>query len=66
MDGFTATERLREFTQVPVVFASGDRTIETFHKALDCGASDFVTKPFQREVVKEVVFSILGLIETLK
>ena len=66
MDGFAATARLREFTQVPVVFASGDRTIETFHKALDCGASDFVTKPFQREVVKEVVFSILGLIETLK
>ena len=66
MDGFAATERIREFTQVPVVFASGDRTIETFYKALDCGASDFVTKPFQREVVKEVVFSILGLIETLK
>ena len=66
MDGFAATEKLRRFTQAPVVFASGDRTIETFYKALDHGAADFITKPFQREVVKEVVFSILGLIETLK
>ncbi|MBQ3903121.1 MAG: response regulator [Lachnospiraceae bacterium] len=66
MDGFSATEKLREYTQAPIVFASGDRTIETFYKALDRGAADFITKPFQREVVKEVVFSILGLIETLK
>jgi DNA-binding response OmpR family regulator len=66
MDGFSATEKLREYTQAPIVFASGDMTIETFYKALDRGAADFITKPFQREVVKEVVFSILGVIETLK
>ena len=46
MDGFSATEKLREYTQAPIVFASGDRTIETFYKAHDRGAADFITKVF--------------------
>jgi two-component system, OmpR family, KDP operon response regulator KdpE len=46
MDGFTCLQRLREFSQVPVILltAKGEET-DKVH-GLDLGADDYLTKPF--------------------
>jgi two-component system KDP operon response regulator KdpE len=46
MDGVTVLERLREWSQVPVVVLSVRDREEDKIKALDHGADDYVTKPF--------------------
>lgn len=48
MDGFTACARLRALpggADVPIVFLTALRDIETFDRALRAGGDDFVTKP---------------------
>ncbi len=52
MDGFTATERLRELTDTPIVVVSARTHIDDVTKAFEAGADDYVTKPFDvRELV---------------
>src|SRR5436309_1288909 len=46
MDGFTVTERVRETSNVPIIFltAMGDQS-QKVH-GLEIGADDYMTKPF--------------------
>jgi two-component system, sensor histidine kinase and response regulator len=47
-DGFTACERIRKLpggTDVPIVFLTAHRDIDTFDRALEVGGDDFLTKP---------------------
>jgi two-component system, OmpR family, KDP operon response regulator KdpE len=46
MDGLTVLQRLREWTQVPVVVLSVREGDSDKVAALDAGADDYVTKPF--------------------
>jgi DNA-binding response OmpR family regulator len=46
MDGWDFYCRLREFSQVPVLFLTGLASGENATRALNLGASDFVRKPF--------------------
>lgn len=46
MDGLTVLQRLREWTQVPVVVLSVREGDHDKVAALDAGADDYVTKPF--------------------
>jgi two-component system KDP operon response regulator KdpE len=46
MDGLEVTTRLREWTQVPVVVISAREQEQDKVKALDAGADDYLTKPF--------------------
>jgi two-component system, OmpR family, KDP operon response regulator KdpE len=46
MDGLTVLERLREWTRVPVLVLSVRDGSEDKVAALDSGADDYVTKPF--------------------
>ena len=46
MDGLTVLQRLREWTQVPVVVLSVREGDDDKVAALDAGADDYVTKPF--------------------
>jgi two-component system KDP operon response regulator KdpE len=46
MDGLTVLERLREWTRVPVLILSVRDGSEDKVAALDSGADDYVTKPF--------------------
>ena len=46
MDGLVVTERLREWTQAPIIIISAREQEQDKVKALDAGADDYLTKPF--------------------
>jgi DNA-binding response OmpR family regulator len=46
MDGFTVLQRLREFTDVPVVLLTAKGEEQDKVRGLDLGADDYLTKPF--------------------
>jgi two-component system, OmpR family, KDP operon response regulator KdpE len=45
-DGLTVTNRLREWTQTPIIVISARGREEEKIQVLDAGANDYVTKPF--------------------
>ncbi len=57
MDGFETYRALRQFeeterrAQIPVIFLTGEKDHETERRGLKAGASDFVLKPFDRDVL---------------
>lgn len=49
MDGVEVTQKIREWSQTPIIILSvRDREMEKVH-ALDAGADDYITKPFSLE-----------------
>ena len=46
MDGITVLERVREWSNVPIIVVSARQNEQEKVKALDMGANDYVTKPF--------------------
>jgi DNA-binding response OmpR family regulator len=48
VDGFEACRRLREMTDVPIIFVTAKGTIEDVVQGLSLGADDYVVKPFDR------------------
>jgi len=46
LDGLVVTERLREWTQTPIIVISAREQELDNVKALDAGAEDYLTKPF--------------------
>ena len=54
-DGYTAIASLKNhenLKDIPVVFLSGLSTIDNEVRGLLWGASDYITKPFSKEIVK--------------
>jgi signal transduction histidine kinase len=50
MDGIAACRRLRELpggADVPILFVTAQRDLDTFDRAHDAGGDDFITKPFR-------------------
>lgn len=58
MDGITACTRLRALpggAEVPILFVTAQRDIDTFDRASDAGGDDFIMKPFRpTELVSRV------------
>ncbi|MBN1486654.1 MAG: response regulator transcription factor [Anaerolineae bacterium] len=48
VDGFEVCRRLREMTDVPIIFVSAMGTIEDVVRGFKSGADDYVVKPFSR------------------
>ena len=46
LDGLEVTKRLREWTQIPIIVISAREQERDKVKALDAGADDYLTKPF--------------------
>ena len=46
MDGITATSRIREFSNVPIILLTAKSESEDMVLGLNVGADDYVTKPF--------------------
>ena len=56
MDGFQVLEKLREekySDNIPVLIISGDSTPETETRCFDLGISDFIGKPYHKNIVKQ-------------
>ena len=60
MDGFETLGHIREKYNVPVVFMTGDKNLDTLEKAAEQGVEDYLTKPFLPLALKEIVHSILS------
>ncbi len=58
VDGFEVLQKLRSYSQLPVIVfsARSDNAV----KALELGANDFLTKPFAPEELVNKIRSILG------
>lgn len=59
-NGFEVFAQIREKYDIPVIFMTGDRNIETIQKAYEMGIEDYITKPFQPPVLKEVIHSVVN------
>ena len=57
--GIDILGEIREKYLTPVICMSGDKDLETFVKAVNAGAVDFITKPFVPSVLQEMVSYIL-------
>ncbi|GEM_PF-858828 len=57
MDGFETCQKLREFTDIPIIFATANDKLEEHLKAFDAGGDDIIAKP----VVKEILLRKVSL-----
>jgi diguanylate cyclase (GGDEF)-like protein len=66
MNGYELLRTMNEtglIASVPVIVTTGHEEAETELRCLDCGASDFLTKPYNAELVRHRVRSLLRLCE---
>jgi DNA-binding response OmpR family regulator len=49
LDGFEACRRLRDLTDVPILFITAKDKIEDIQRGFAAGADDYITKPFNRK-----------------
>lgn len=59
LDGWQTLVRIRELSQVPVMVVSGKGSELDKVRAFDCGADDYVTKPFGMQEIVARVESLL-------
>jgi len=50
-DGFETSRRLREDTDVPIIFVTGHQGLDEHLRAYESGATDILTKPFRGEIL---------------
>jgi DNA-binding response OmpR family regulator len=48
--GLELTERIRDYSDVPIILLANDREIYTLVKAFDSGVNDYITLPFNKRV----------------
>ncbi len=58
MDGLETLRRIREFSKVPVVLMTGDKTLNTSSDFTKLGCDDYITKPFLPLLIKEVIHNM--------
>ncbi len=63
MDGLTFLQKLRARNgqQPIVVFCTTENDMEHIRRAIECGADEYIMKPFDREII-EAKFTQVGLI----
>ena len=59
MDGYTLCIRIREFSQIPIIMVTAKGNVEEIARGLNCGADDYVTKPFSSKVLIARVKAVL-------
>ncbi len=67
MDGFEVLRRIHSsplLSQLPVIVVTGSEDEETRMKALEYGANDFVTKPYNPEIIRHCLRNNIALRET--
>lgn len=67
MNGYEVLKKMREhplFSQLPVIVVTGSEDEEARVKALELGANDFITKPFNPDIVRHCLRNNIALRET--
>src|SRR3954447_7217913 len=59
LDGFTVTQRVREFSAVPIIILTARGQDQDKIHGLDLGADDYLTKPFSVEELLARVRAVL-------
>lgn len=59
MDGFAACERIRQFSDVPIIMLTARGSEEDKVRCLNLGADDYITKPFSATEVLARVRAVL-------
>jgi CheY-like chemotaxis protein len=62
LNGFQLFQRLKQIPDLkdtPILFVSGNATIENQQRALDLGAADFIEKPFDTQVFLSRILSLV-------
>ena len=65
MDGFEMLKFLKgdeEYEDIPVIFLTGDDDEDTEVQGLNCGADDFIRKPFRQKILKSRIDRTIKLI----
>lgn len=63
MDGFTLLEHLKDkniLSRIPFIMITGDASHEVEKKGYEYGIVSYITKPYQPDVVKQVVRNAIG------
>lgn len=58
MDGFATLELIHSCKNIPVVFMTADKDIETIERAKKVGVSDYIAKPFMKQALLEILQSV--------
>lgn len=59
INGYTICQRIREFSQIPIIMVTAKGNDEEKIKGLDAGADDYVPKPFSSEELAARVRAVL-------
>jgi len=59
MDGFQVCQRVREFSEVPIIMLTAKGRVEEVIHGLDVGADDYVVKPFSTDELLARVRAVL-------
>ena len=59
MDGYTTCKRMREFSNVPIIVVTAKGKTDEIAQGLDCGADDYIIKPFSAKVLIARVKAVL-------
>ncbi|MDO8491825.1 MAG: response regulator transcription factor, partial [Dehalococcoidia bacterium] len=59
IDGYAVCQRMRSFSQVPIIMLTAMASDEEKARGLDAGADDYVTKPFSVGVLLATVRAVL-------
>tara|TARA_Y100001935_G_scaffold128815_1_gene106826 strand:+ start:42269 stop:42670 length:402 start_codon:yes stop_codon:yes gene_type:complete len=60
INGIEAARHIREFSEVPIIFITGNSDISTINKAREVSNSDFLTKPISENKLASAVNELLG------
>ena len=63
MDGFATCQRIREFSQVPIIIVTAEDNDDEKVRGLELGADDYVTKPFSTNELAARVKAVLRRVE---
>lgn len=59
MNGFEVYEKIREISDVPVIFLTADKSLETIERARAVGVNDYLAKPFMPQALLEILHNML-------
>lgn len=59
MDGFTTTQRIREFSAIPIIILTAKGDERDLVRGLDVGADDYIVKPFSSQELLARVRAVL-------